>query len=435
MSTVPSARRIQWLPRSLEANLMARLLVLTPQLPFPPHQGTTIRNFNLIAGLAQRHDVDLLSLTQPGDPPPAQTPLTTLCRQILALPAPPSRPAWRRLLTTVSSPLPDMALRLAGVAAFQQALLNLVQTTPYAVLQVEGIEMAPYARWLQQQPAWAAARRDGQPRLVFDDHNAEFLLQQRTALADLRRPPRWAGAAYSLVQWRKLAAYEAAVCRQADRVVAVSQADAEALRRLLPAIHVTVVPNGVDLKTFAPGCSAPAPEMRSDAVVFSGKMDYRPNVDAALWFADEILPRVSAHRPTVHFWIVGQQPHPRLARLAGRPNITVTGRVPDVRPYLVGAAVCVLPFRMGGGTRLKVLEALALGKAVASTTLGAEGFGLRDGQELRLADTAPAFAQVVLELLTDAAQRARLGAHGHAFAAAHYGWESIVPQLEAVYPP
>lgn len=414
---------------------MARLLVLTPQLPFPPHQGTTIRNYNLIAGLAQRHDVDLLSLTQPADPPPAQTPLTTLCRQVITVPAPPPRPAWRRLLTTVSTPLPDMALRLAGVAAYQQALLNLVQTTPYAVLQVEGIEMAPYARWLQQQPAWAAVPRGGQPRLVFDDHNAEYLLQQRTALADLRRPARWAGAAYSLAQWRKLAAYEAAVCRQADRVVAVSQADAEALRRLLPGINVTVVPNGVDLKTFAPGCSAPAPEMQPNAVVFSGKMDYRPNVDAALWFADEILPRVCAHIPSVHFWIVGQQPHPRLARLADRPHITVTGRVPDVRPYLVGAAVCVLPFRMGGGTRLKVLEALALGKAVVSTTLGAEGFGLRDGQELRLADAAPAFAQVMLELLADAGQRARLGACAHAFAAAHYGWERIVPQLEAVYAP
>ncbi|MFZ2614424.1 MAG: hypothetical protein WA077_00400, partial [Anaerolineae bacterium] len=98
---------------------MARLLILTPQLPFPPHQGTTIRNFNLIAGLAPRHDIDLLSLVQPTDLAPAQTPLPALCRQVIALPAPPPRPAWRRLLTTISTPLPDMALRLAGVRAFQ----------------------------------------------------------------------------------------------------------------------------------------------------------------------------------------------------------------------------------------------------------------------------------------------------------------------------
>ena len=196
---------------------------------------------------------------------------------------------------------------------------------------------------------------------------------------------------------------------------------------------MTVVPNGVDLETFAPGRCAAAPEMQPLALVFSGKMDYRPNVDAVLWFADDILPRVRVHVPTAHFWIVGQQPHPRLARLAERPDITITGRVADVRPYLAGAAVCVLPFRMGGGTRLKVLEALTLGKAVVSTTLGAEGFGLRDGHELRLADTAAAFAPVVVELLTDAEQRARLGAQAHAFATAHYGWERIVPKLEAVY--
>ena len=176
---------------------MARLLILTPQLPFPPHQGTTIRNFNLIAGLAPRHDIDLLSLVQPTDPAPAQTPLPALCRQVIALPAPPPRAAWRRLLTTISTPLPDMALRLAGVRAFQDTLLNLVQTTPYAVLQVEGIEMAPYVTWLQRQPAWASARQAGHLRLVFDDHNAETILQQRTALADLRHPARWAGAAYS----------------------------------------------------------------------------------------------------------------------------------------------------------------------------------------------------------------------------------------------
>ena len=413
---------------------MTRILLLTPQLPYPPHQGTTIRNFNLIAGLAQRHDVDLLSLTQPTDPAAAQTPLPALCRQVITVPAPSPRPAWRRLLTTLSTPRPDMALRLAGSPAFQAALLHLLQTSAYTVLQVEGIEMAPYVRWLQQQSAWAAGAA-GLPRLVFDDHNAEYLLQLRTALADLRQPARWAGAAYSLIQWRKLAAYEAAVCRAAERVIAVSQADADALRRLLPGMDVTVVPNGVDLQAFAPGYSAPAPDMRAQALVFSGKMDYRPNVDAALWFADEILPRVRAHAPSAHFWIVGQQPHPRLARLAGRPDITITGRVPDVRPYLVGAAVCVLPFRMGGGTRLKVLEALALGKAVISTTLGAEGYGLRDGHELRLADSAAAFAQTVVELLADADQRGRLGAQAHDFVAANYGWERIVPRMEAVYTP
>lgn len=412
---------------------MASLLILTPQLPYPPHQGTTIRNFNLIAGLAQRHQVDLLTLAQPGDSPAAQTPLAALCRQVSAAPAPPPRPIRRRLLDTLASPLPDMALRLAGVASFQAALLDLIQTHRYDVLQVEGIEMTPYVRWLQTEPAWAAARQAGGLRLIFDDHNAEFILQQRTALADLRRPARWPGAAYSLVQWRKLAAYEADFCRRADHVIAVSHADANALRRLQPDIAVTVVPNGVDSNVYHPGCCAPAPEMQTPSLLFSGKMDYRPNVDAALWFADAILPQVRAQAPTVQFWIVGQSPHPRLNRLRNQPGVFITGRVPDVRPYLAGATVCVLPFRMGSGTRLKALEALALGKAVVSTPLGAEGFGLTDGVHLRLAGDAAAFAHSTLELLADPAQRARLGLAGQRFAADRFGWERIVPQLEAVY--
>lgn len=413
---------------------MAHILVLTPQLPYPPHQGTTIRNFNLIRGLAARHQVDVLSLQANNDPPVASTPLVDLCQRVAAVPAPPPRTPSQRLRTTLGSRLPDMALRLAGVDHFTAQLGDWVASTAYDVVQVEGIEMAPYALWLQNQPVWRSTSAAGTPFLIFDDHNAEYRLQQRVALTDARQPRRWPGAAYSFIQWQKLRAYEAQVCRQADHIVTVSPRDAAALRALVPSLPVTVVPNGVDLQTYAPGVVEPLAGLPPLAVVFTGKMDYRPNVDAVLWFADEILPQVQARLPHAHFVVVGQQPHPRLDVLRGRAGITLTGRVPDVRPYLAAAAVCVLPFRMGSGTRLKALEAMAMGKTIVATALGIEGIDVVDGQEMLIADDAPSFAAAVVRLLLDEALRSRLGGQALAHAVAHYDWDRIVPRLEALFP-
>lgn len=414
---------------------MAQILVLTPQLPYPPHQGTTIRNFNLIRGLAARHAVDVLSLSQPADPPVDATPLPQLCRRVVTVPAPPVRSLSQRLRTTLGSRLPDMALRLAGVEHLQTQLLAWVTETAYDVIQVEGIEMAPYVLWLQDQPVWQRGHTGGHLHVIFDDHNAEYLLQQRVARTDARQTRRLPGAAYSFVQWQKLRAYEARVCRQADQVVTVSRRDANALRALVPALDVTVVPNGVDLQTYAPGIVEPWPGLPSPVLVFTGKMDYRPNVDAVLWFAHEILPVVRAQVPSAHLVVVGQQPHPRLDVLRNRSDITLTGRVPDVRPYLAAAAVCVLPFRMGSGTRLKALEAMAMGKAIVSTRLGIEGFEVVHNQEMLLADEARTFAAAVVRLLADAALRARLGAAAYDHAATHYSWDQLVPRLEACFPP
>jgi glycosyltransferase involved in cell wall biosynthesis len=285
--------------------------------------------------------------------------------------------------------------------------------------------MAPYALQLPR------ARR---PFLVFDNHNAEYLLQQRAFQTDVRRPRRWVGAAYSLAQWRKLAAYERRVCRDADRVIAVSEADRAALLRLAPDLDVTVVPNGVDLAFYRPGAVAAPAELRAGALVFTGKMDYRPNVDAVTWFADAVLPLVRQRVPEAHFWVVGQQPHARLAALAGRDDVTITGRVPDVRPYIAGAGVYVVPLRIGGGTRLKVLEAMAMGQALVSTRLGCDGFDFTDGNELRYADTPEEFAQAVEALMRDRETAADLGRNARAFVETNYGWDAIIPRLERVYP-
>jgi glycosyltransferase involved in cell wall biosynthesis len=410
-----------------------RILFLTPQLPYPPQQGTAIRNFNLLARLAQHHVIDLLTFLQPGDEMSPDSPLHSLCRTIVTAPVP-QRTLSQRLRATLTSPLPDMALRLESPEMWQR-LRDLTQRQSYDVVQIEGIEMAAYGLALAGVRltfgATAIEPQRPRPRLVFDDHNAEYVLQQRAFQTDLRRPNRWAAAAYSLIQWQKLRRYERAVCRHADAATAVSEADAAALRRLLPDLRPAVIPNGVDLASYAPDRVQPL-DLGPAVLVFTAKMDFRPNVDAVEWFIP-ILARVRQVMPEARFFVVGQKPHPRLMRLTANPAVVVTGWVADTRPYIAGATVYVVPLRVGGGTRLKVLEAMALGRAIVSTRLGAEGFDVADGRELRLADTPETFAQAVIELLQDAGQRARLGTAARAFVEARYGWERIVPDMERLY--
>ncbi len=425
---------------------MARILILTPQLPVPPQaltgtsQGTTIRNFNLLAGLSKRHEIDLVSFLAPDEADPAgveapPSPVSLLqryCREIITLPQPP-RTTAQRVRDTFLSPLPDMALRLAS-AAMHQRVARLLARQPgnCDVIQIEGIEMAPYAlTWLENRDP--ARTGSTSPIVIFDDHNAEYVLQQRAFLTDVRQPRRWPAAAYSFVQWRKLVGYERRICRLADRVAAVSEADRDALLRLAPGLEVTVVPNGVDLDFLRPGVVHPQPDMVEHALVFTGKMDYRPNVDGVLWFVETVLPLVQASVPAVHFYAVGQQPHARLAALAAHPAVTVTGRVPDVRPYIAGAGVYVTPLRIGGGTRLKVLEAMAMGQAMVSTRLGCDGFPFVHGREVLFADEPAEFADAVVRLLQNRGQAATLGKAARAYVEQHYGWDAIVPKFEALY--
>ena len=364
------------------------------------------------------------------------TPLDDLCRSVQVV-RPPLRTTQQRLKGLFLSRLPDLAQRLPS-AQFRAALAATLECVRPTVVEVEGIELAPYLFQV-------AAHRGGdlQPLLILDEHNAEYRLQQRAFETDLRQiwPPRraaarrLAGAAYSFVQWQRLRRYERRACRTADRVAAVSEVDAAVLQQLAPGLEPVVVPNGVDMEFYTGSLPAPSEAEGPDAndLVFVGKMDFRPNVDAVLWFATEVLPLIHRQAPETRFWVVGQNPHTRLAPLADDPGIRLTGWVEDQRPYIAAAGVYVIPLRIGGGTRLKVLEAMAMSKAIVSTAMGCEGFDLVADQELVIADDPPAFAAAVLALLRDPARRERLGRAARRFAGSRYDWSMIVPKLERVY--
>src|SRR5205814_3692637 len=188
-----------------------------------------------------------------------------------------------------------------------------------------------------------------------------------------------------------------------------------------PRTATLVVPNGVDVDTFRPTTEARDP----NSIVFVGVMHYRPNVDAALYFAREILPHLLRKRPDLTFTIVGGGPPDELCRLASR-NVVITHRVPDTRPYVARASAGVIPLRMGSGTRLKVLEGLAMGCPLVSTSVGCEGIEIQDDDHLLVADDPVEFARSVLRVLDDQVLASRLGRNGRALVEARYSWPSVL---------
>ncbi len=399
------------------------ILILTPQLPYPPQQGTTIRNFNIIRHLALRHAISLISFGTPAELAHAE-PLRALCKQIALAPYP-TRTLAQRAVTTLTSPQPDMALRLES-AAMHALVDEMFRAQPFDVIQVEGIEMARYL-FSQFTPRHA--------QIIFDEHNAEYVLQRTAFQSDRRRPARFIAALYSLIQWQKLERYERACCRRADQIVACSQTDADAIRALIDprGNTITVIPNGVDTEHFVPSDGVCAKPLADLGLVFAGKMDFRPNVDAMTWFAADILPRIRADIPLAHLVIVGQKPAPRVVALKQQPGIEVTGWVNDPRPFVAAAAVYVVPLRMGSGTRLKVLEAMSMGQAIVSTTRGVEGIDLVPGRDAVIADTPDTFARAVIALLRNPERRRDLGRHARARVTAQYDWRMIVPAFDQIY--
>ena len=436
-----------------------RILVLAPQVPWPLQQGTAIRNYHVLRLLSARHTVTLVAFGE------AQTdvrPLEALGIHVLVVPSPPRRALAVRLLDLATTAVPDLARRLDS-AAMTDRLRTLISAPPerssaesdrplplFDVVQVEGLEMAVHG--LMAANLLTAVGPVGHaPKLLYDAHNAEWVLQARAWEADRRRGPAgWPGAVYSWIQARKLRRFERRLLDRADLTVAVSEADAEALGMLssTPPLRSSspstsdfkprsklgpplVIANGVDTDAYA--VADPA-AIEPGLCVFTGKMDFRPNIDAVAWLCSEVWPLVRAGYPAARLAIVGRDPARRVLALAGEGlGVTVTGAVPEVQPWLARAAAVVVPLRVGGGTRLKVLEAMAAGKAIAATRLAVEGLHVVDGVDALLADQAEDLAAAILRLLADPGLRAELGMRARARAETEYRWPTILAPLMRLY--
>jgi glycosyltransferase involved in cell wall biosynthesis len=261
------------------------------------------------------------------------------------------------------------------------------------------------------------------PTALFQ-HNVESVLWQRQATHEAHPLKRIA------FHWeaRRMARYERRSVRRFHHVVAVSEQDRTLMAQMTNPENITVAPTGVDLSQYTR-----APERSSAAVsplvVFVGSMDWEANVDGVEYFHREVWPRVLVAVPDARFRVVGRNPHPRVVRLAEDPSVTVTGDVPSVTEHLEEAAVVVVPLRIGGGTRLKIYEAMAVGRAVVSTSIGAEGLDVESGRDIELADRPDSFAATVIALLATPARRERLEAAA-ADTASRFSWPTVVSHFE-----
>jgi glycosyltransferase involved in cell wall biosynthesis len=260
------------------------------------------------------------------------------------------------------------------------------------------------------------------PTVLFQ-HNVEAMIwERRTRVAGNPLMRRYMGE-----QWRRMKRVEAEQCLRFDHVIAVSPEDEAVFRSSYGVQRVSSVPTGVDTDFFRPSGEI---LQRPASLVFTGSMDWMPNEDGMVFFVEQVLPAVQRAVPEVTLTIVGRRPTARVRALAdGRPAVTVTGTVPDVRPFLEGAAAVIVPLRIGGGTRIKIYEAMGMERAVVSTTIGAEGLAVEDGRHIVLADDPAAFADAVISLLRSPERAAAIGQSAAQHVRTHFGWASVADRF------
>ena len=383
---------------------------------WPLDRGGRLRSFHMISQLARRHRVTVLTTHAADADPAGLAAALPGCERILSLPHHmPKRDSARFALALARSWLSPLPVDLwrTRVPALRAATAEL--------LHAGAVDLC-VADFLAAMPNIPTGGRA--PVLLFA-HNVEHMIWKR--LAETERRP-WRRALLEL-EWRKMRRWEAAACARAAFTVAVSEPDRAQLAALAPRARVAAVPTGVDTEYFAADGIAERPAR----LVFTGSMDWYPNEDAILHFIDAILPAIRREVPAVSLTVAGRHPSPRLRAAAERAGVTVTGTVPDVRPYIEEAQVYVVPLRVGGGTRLKIFEALAMGKAVVSTSTGAEGLPLVPGEHFARADTPEEFAATVVSLLHQPARRGRLGRAGRRLVEGRYSWARVARDFEACF--
>ena len=342
------------------------------------------------------------------------------CREVVLIPNPNGQGrAGKRLLQLYSLLSPRSFERhLYSVPALQRSIDRLLLDRPFDVVNLE----FPYLGYLdfRQAPPGTPV-----PVLALDAHEIAYDLARQ-----IGRRGGPARRVYGGLNWRKLRREERAVFRAADGIYACSAADAQRVRADVPAARTAVVPNAADVEFFQPRPSDPPSDGRT--VVFFGLLSTVPNVDGVRFLAGEIWPRVLAARPQARCRIIGANAHPSVRAVAA-PTVEVVGLVDDLRPHLAAAAAVVVPLRIGGGTRLKIVEAMAMGRPVVSTTLGAEGIDAVPERDILIADDAAGFAEAVIRLIDDRELGTRLGHAARRLAVERYSWSVAAAGLERFY--
>jgi glycosyltransferase involved in cell wall biosynthesis len=372
--------------------------------------------------VSRRHDLTAVMLVgDEFDAEECRRAMQAYCREVVLVPNPHvGKGLAKRLLQLRSLASTRSFERLQNaVPAMQRVLDRVLRAKRFDVVNLEFSFLGDCD--LRQAPPGERL-----PALVVDSHNIDYDLARQYARAGSSLARR----VYAGVNWRKLRWEELSTYSDADGVYLCSAADERRLLDQVPGARTAVIPNAADVEYFQPRSTDLPPDGRS--VVFFGLLSYVPNIDGAIHFIQNIWPRIAEVNPAARCKIIGGRPPPSLLALAG-PRVELTGFVSDLRPHLAAAAVVVVPLRLGGGTRLKIVEAMAMGKAIVSTTLGAEGIEAVPGRDLFVEDHPAAFADAVNRLLAEPGLAARIGQSARQLAVERYSWSGAAQALEHFY--
>ncbi len=390
-----------------------KILWVTPNFLHPTTKGGQIRTLGILRCLSRLHEIHYVAFEDPRHP---------------------EGPARAAEYSARAYPFAHSVVDKRSASFAAELAAGLFSTLPLAVRRYRSRPLARFLRELIARESFdrvvvdflvMAASCPALARAVLFQHNVETMIWRRhaeTAADPVRK-------LYLRLQARRMEAFERRACRAVEHIVAVSPADASLMRTMFGVPCISAIPTGVDVDYFArPAAAEPVADL-----VFVGSMDWMPNVDGVRYFIREVLPLIRRRRPGATVAIAGRTPPPEIVALAhDDPGIRITGTVPDIRPYLWGAAVSIVPLRVGGGTRLKIYESMAAGVPVVSTSVGAEGLEVHPPDDIRIADRPEGFAAHCLELLEDREAAGRIASRGREMVAANFSWPQVAREFARI---
>ncbi|MFC1922182.1 glycosyltransferase [Chloroflexota bacterium] len=391
------------------------ILFLALEPPYPPNDGGRIRTYNIVKQVSKHHSVTLLTSFKQSSDDGELGELRQYCQEIYIIhPQPTISRSLINKIKDLKRRYP-VALDEHTSDEMRTTIESLVNIGRFDVIHIDQIYLAQYVDLFGRLPS------------VLTHHNVESIAQRRWLWRRHDRfLPRWWGYWLEYYRWYR---YEIEVSGRFDALAVVSEQEAEYYKARVQEVPVFVVPNGVDTNYFQPvnGINNPP------SLLFTGRMNYFPNVDAMQWFCKEIYPLVRQEIPEVTLSIVGREPLAEIQSLDSPPSVVVTGEVDDVRPYFAQSSIFVVPLRFGSGTRLKILEAMALGLPVISTSMGSEGLDVTPGKDLLLADSSQEFASQIISLLKNKNSQIKMANSARQTVEELYDWAIIAQQQERVY--
>ncbi|MEP6925909.1 MAG: glycosyltransferase [Pyrinomonadaceae bacterium] len=394
-----------------------RILWLKTELLHPIDKGGKIRTYQMLKKLKKEHHITYLTLDDGSAEADAIKKSSEYAHEIITIPY-------------------QNSLKFSTGFYFELAI-NLFSKLPYSLQKYVSAEMEENIKKIATPDNFDIVVCDfltptvnlpanlNLATLLFQ-HNVEARIWRRHYEIAKSAPKK----AFMKMQWRRVFDYERESCKRFDWVAAVSKEDADAMQSEYGIKNISDVATGVDTEFFAPQGNVEKDEFN---LVFTGSMDWLPNEDAIRWFTEEILPFIRMQIPQVSLTVVGRNPFPSLVELSKKElSVVVSGRVPDVRPFMEKASVYVVPIRIGGGTRLKIYEAMAIGLPVVSTRIGAEGLPVKDGREILLRDTPSAFADAVVQLLIDKTLAQKIGEQSAQTVREKFGWQKVADDFAEI---